>query len=94
MSEQPINRGEFMMLAARVEANSARLEAIDAGGTRGIGVLQLQITELAKDFAGHEKQHELAESRRVSARRWTVGAIIAAIAAVDGPLATLLLSRH
>lgn len=90
----PVTRAEFEMLAKQVSEQYRRLEAIDAGGTRGVGVLQLQITDLAKDFAAHEKQHEILEVRRVAGRRWAIALAVAAIAAIDGPMVTILLARR
>lgn len=81
------------MLQQTVNELYRRLEAIDQGGTRGVAVLQLQITDLAKDFAGHEKLHEVAQSRALTGRRWAIALAVAAIAAIDGPMVTILLSR-
>jgi hypothetical protein len=86
---EPLTRGEFAMLAARVDENARRLDAIDTSGTRGVGVLQMQITDLAKDFAAHEQKHEQAESKRVTGRRWAIGAAIAAVASMCAVLALL-----
>lgn len=91
---EPVTRPEFEMLARRVNENARRIEAIDTGGTRGVAVLQLQITDLAKDFAKHEEQHAQAETRRLSGRRWAIALAVAAVAAIDGPMVTILLSRR
>lgn len=91
---EPVTRAEFGMLERRVEDIFRRLEAIDQGGTRGVAVLQLQITDLSKDFAAHEEQHKIAEARRLSGRRWAIALTVAAIAAVDGPMVTILLARR
>lgn len=93
MTDAPITRAEFGMLAERVSENARRLDTIDQGGTRGVAVVQLQITELAKDFAKHEEQHTAAEARRLSGRRWAIALGVAAIAAIDGPMVTILLAR-
>lgn len=77
---------------------------MDQYGTRGVGAMTVQITELAKDFsdlkaetktweATHDQQHEQEKRERLIARRWLIGAAIAAVAAVDGPIVTVLLSR-
>lgn len=98
MPDEPVSRREFDQL-------SARISEIDQHGTRGIAPLAVQLTEVIKDvndvkreveqrFDAHERQHEREETRRVSGRRWMVGAIIAAVAAVDGPIVTVVLARR
>lgn len=98
MTEPPATRRELDQL-------TARLDGIDAHGTRGIAPLAVQLTEVIKDLAelkhdvesrfnAHARAHEKDEAKRVSARRWTVATVVAAVAAVDGPLVTLLLARH
>jgi hypothetical protein len=97
VTEIPVSRGEFTMLAARVEENARRLEIIDTSGTRGVGVLQLQITDLAKDFAAHEKMHEIADARRTSGRRWAwtfAAAGLASVAAILTLLADIASKLH
>jgi len=49
--------------------------------------------EMRKEFRAHLQVHEADERRRVAARRWLVGSVIAAIAAIDGPLVALWLAR-
>jgi hypothetical protein len=85
-----VTRGEFDMLARRVDENARRLDSIDSTGTRGVGVLQLQITDLAKDFAAHEKQHEIQESRRAGARRWAWSMAVAGVASMAAALGLLV----
>jgi len=65
-----------------------------------VAVLGVQLQEIAKDVAKLEKQmddhradHWRAESARVTGRRWLAAMIIAAVAAVDGPMVTILLAR-
>lgn len=82
-----VSREEFERLAAR-------LDSIDAVGTRGVAVLAVQMTELAKDFARHEQVHERTEAARDRTRRWWVGAVIAVVAAIDGPVVTVILAAH
>jgi hypothetical protein len=86
---------------ARVGRLEARLDQIDATGTRGVAVLAVQLQEVAKDLAkveaelaAHRGEHNRAESARASNRRWAVGLVVAAVAAVDGPLVTLLFHAH
>ena len=90
----PVSRYEFAELARQVMANALRLDAIDANGTRGVAVVGVQVQELSKDFAKHEERHDQEQARRLSARRWVIGAAIAAVAAIDGPLVTVLLAVH
>jgi hypothetical protein len=88
---EPVTRGEFQMLAAKVSDNARRLEAIDAGGTRGVGALAVQISEVIKDVAGvqndlkeHKIQHdhdaELRARDKTAATRFRVTATITALA--------------
>ena len=96
-------------LTAEVDALTARVASIDDHGTRhsleGMGPLSVQVAEVIKDvnelrhpvgarFDAHDRKHEQEESRRISARRWAVATVIAAVAAVDGPLVTILLARR
>lgn len=89
----------------RMAELSRRIDRIDEHGTRGIAPLAVQLTEVVKDvaelktemrgwFRDHEDTHRAEERSRLSARRWTIGIIVAAVAAVDGPLVTILLARH
>jgi len=87
-----VGREEFRALAAR-------LDSIDATGTRGVAVLAVQLQEVAKDvtrveaqMAQHAVDHAEEARRHVSARRWLIGAVIAVIGAIDGPLITVLLA--
>ena len=71
-----------------------RLDQIDATGTRGVAVLAVQVQELAKDWARHEQAHETERRERAAGRRWLIGMAVAAIAAIDGPIVTVLLAVH
>lgn len=62
-----------------------------------VQVLQAQMQALSKDIGRLEKaleNHELAHrteaAARTSARRWAVTALLAAVAAVDGPILGIL----
>lgn len=73
---------------------------MDSGGTRGVAVLGVQLQEVAKDVARlesqmitHQQEHHAAESARAAGRRWLIGAVIAAVAAVDGPIVAVILAR-
>lgn len=96
-----VTRGEFAMLAQQVTTNAARMDAIDASGTRGVGVLLQQITDLAKDVHGlelkleqHDREHETDRRDRASGRRWLWGMAIALLTSIDGPVLAVLLSHH
>jgi hypothetical protein len=92
-----VSRAEFDSLARRVEQ-------MDVAGTRGVSGLSIQLGGLVRDLAelktdtrlwqgNHEQEHEQEQRDRRSARRWLVGVLIAAVAAVDGPVLTIVLAR-
>jgi len=100
MTEQPVSRGMFDMLAAQVAANALRLDTIDQGGTRGVGIVQVQLTDLAKDVAmlgtrldKHEQEHELEARDRASVRWRLTGLVVTLFASIEAPLIALLLHR-
>lgn len=85
---------------ADLERLEHKMEAIDQTGTRGVAVLGVQVQELAKDLAklelaieSHHREHQAEISIRTSSRRWVIAMVVAAIAAVDGPLITVLLAH-
>ena len=63
MSE--VTRDEFNMLRDQVKANAERISAIDQGGTRGVAVVGVQVTEVIKDVADvrAELRADVAELR-------------------------------
>ena len=83
------------------DALSSRVGVMDAGGTRGMAVVQTQVGELIKDVSelrtkldGHELAH-VAEARqrdidRREARRYAITTIIAAVATLVAVGALLL----
>lgn len=86
-------------VASRREVDQLRedLRRIDEHGTRGIGVLQTQLTDVVKNvtemkaevnarFEAHQRVHDRDEQLRISGRRWT----IATAATMLGGLATTL----
>lgn len=103
-----VTRGEFDMLRQVAASNASRIDnveatiahridSLDQTGTRGVGVVQTQLTELAKDMAGlatrmdaHEQDHKTDAAERKTARRWLVTAVIAAFALLEGPLAYVI----
>ena len=98
---EPVTRFEFAELARQVAAQAQRLDAIDTAGTRGVAVVAVQLQEVAKDVAhlekaidAHRGEHVAAEAARVNGRRWMIGAAVGLVAAIDGPLVTVLLAFH
>ena len=84
MTVEYVSRREFDDLRAMVTRNGQRMDWLDEHGTRGVGSLQLQVTELAKDVAKVEAAQEAhviahqAESRERrdqvrSTTRWYIG---------------------
>jgi hypothetical protein len=93
------------MLAQAVTANAARLDAIDVSGTRGVGALAVQVSEVIRDVSDvrtelrefrrdHQKQHDDDARNRSAARRWGWAFGVAALAAVESPLLYLLAHAH
>lgn len=89
------------MLAAQVTEQAKRIEAMDAGGTRGIATVSLQVTQMAAEVAGlnkrigdHEINHEQERRARVVARRWFIMAVIAALAVVETPILYIVTVVH
>lgn len=95
-----VSRAEFDMLRAQVAENRRQLEAaqLTAGALGGFGI---QLTEVVKDVS--EARHDLAAFRtehlahhdadaaaRTAARRWAVGAGIAAVGSLWAPLIYLI----
>lgn len=91
-------RREFDRLAARIDA-------MDAGGTRGMSVVQAQVGELIKDVSALQtkiESHELAhvaEARqrdidRRESRRYALTTIIAAVATLIAVMALLFTHAH
>lgn len=92
MPFETVGRDEFIWLRQRVDS-------IDATGTRGEVVLATQVKQVIGDIAqlrnelvGHRAEHVKAERSRVVGRRWLIGVVIAVLAAIDGPIVTVLLS--
>ena len=74
---------------------------MDRDGTRGVAVLQAQLTDLAKDMAelkgesrtwqqAHESQHQADAAERVSGRRWLVTTAIAGLASMAAAIGLLI----
>lgn len=97
-------RGEFEMLKQLVADTRARLNSIDDTGTKGVAVVQSQLTEVVKDltelkgdvatkFTAHEIVHEKDQQERRDGRRWLIGislTMITTMVAVIGLLIGVL----
>lgn len=83
--------------ATRRELDQLRQELIrmDDHGTRGVSVVQSQLTDVIKDvlelksevnkrFADHQRLHEREEDQRSANRRWALGFGVAILAAIGG----------
>jgi hypothetical protein len=85
------------MLSDQVKGNATRLDVIDSTGTRGVGVLSVQVADVIKDVAElrgqlgeHERKHEQDERARVAGRRWALGFGVAALASLAAMIGLLL----
>jgi hypothetical protein len=85
MSVDDVTRWEFTELQNRVN------ESMRGGG---VAVIAVQVQQLAQDMAKHEERHDRQETARATGRRWMIGAVIAAVAAIDGPMVAVLLALH
>jgi hypothetical protein len=63
------------MLQRGVADNARRLDAIDQGGTRGVGIVQQQLMDVKGDLAGltvrmdrHEQEHKDESRERIDSR--------------------------
>ena len=92
MTDAPVTRGEFEMLRQSLSEVAQRLNAVHSG-ERGVAAMAVQVKELATDlgelktdvntrFEQHQKQHTEDIRARTTARRWMIGTIIAAAAAM------------
>lgn len=89
------------MLAARMAAGEQRLDSIDQSGTRGVGAVQAQLSDLRGDVGGllarmeaHEKGHITEARERIVGRRWLIGALIAFMAVLETPILYLVTRAH
>src|SRR5260370_41282915 len=96
MTEQPQSREEFHMLRAAIADNARRIEQTQTTAN-GIAVLSTQLAEVIKDVAtvaldqqAHAREHQAERASRTSARRWAIATGVAALAAVEAPLAYLI----
>jgi hypothetical protein len=84
-----------------LDALARRVDTMDQTGTRGVGVIQAQLTDLARDvaklegqFTAHETEHrheaEKREQQRRAGSRWRISAAIAGSASFAAVLALLI----
>ena len=77
-----------------------RVEQMDELGTRGVGILQLQVAGLVTDLAQaqadtrawqatHEAHHEVERHERIIARRWLVGTGVGGVASMAAVITML-----
>lgn len=77
------------------------LHRLDDHGSRGVGSLQIQVTDVIKDllelkndvnsrFEKHEKEHTEDKQNRIIARRWLAGFAITMIIALVAVIGLLL----
>ena len=96
-----VTRGEFDLLRTMVTQTQARVEGLDAVGTKGVAVVQAQLVDLAKDvvrleadmgkrFDAHDRVHKDEAQARVSSRRWVIGITIAGFTALGGILSVVI----
>ena len=95
------SRREFDMLRDQVGGNASRLDVIDQSGTRGVGAISVQMTEVIKDVAdikakvdAHSSVHDQEERQRVLSRRWLIGTILAMMALIETPILYLVTQGH
>ena len=92
-------------LERRIGNLELRVNWLDEHGTRGVGALQIQVTQLVRDVtkveerldrqdAELDRRFDDAERKRAASRRWAWGWAIAAVIALETPLITLLAQRH
>lgn len=100
-----VEAGDYYVPRREFDQLAARVELIDSQGSRGVGVIQYQLTALGRDYTdqkleigqvrtlieNHEKDHQRAADRQASERRNTRRWTIGLAAAIVVPLYPLLL---
>lgn len=100
-----VTRGEFDLLKQIVVTNQARLEGMDQSGTKGVAVVQTQLTDLVKDvvrleaeldkrFDEHAHMHTAEAQSRTVSRRWAVSTFLAALAIIVTLLLNITIRLH
>lgn len=101
MTTDPATAADIAALWRAVNANDRRVSEIDHAGTRGLGPVSVQLTEVIKDVGAlqnqvaaferdHQAQHQQEALARVISRRWAVATAIAFLAAIEVPLLYLV----
>jgi hypothetical protein len=96
-----VSRPEFDMLKDLVATGQNRMENIDIHGTRGVAVIQAQVTELIKDLTelktttesfqkSHDTEHKEEKRTRITGRRWLIGTAIAGTGVLGGIVGLLV----
>jgi hypothetical protein len=63
----------------RIDALARRVDGLDEHGSRGINGLRTEVARLGHDLEEHERQHQAQVSEQRTARRFTLGAVIALV---------------
>lgn len=90
MTDGEVTRGEFDMLKQMVNEQGIRLTSIDEHGTRGVGVIQVQLTELIKDLAELKTEFKSEQRNRITGRRWVLGMAAAGTGAIAALITALV----
>lgn len=90
-----VTRGEFDLLRQMVGNLDSRVTTIDDHGTRGVGAIQIQLSEVIKDLADMKAEFKAELRARLSARRWAIGIMVGSAGAFGGLLtAVVTLAMH
>lgn len=79
-----VSRDEFAMLRRTVQRTTDQLGRDIAAVSR----------DLARFRREHAEQHQADESSRIATRRWVIATIIAALVALEAPIAFLVAHVH
>ena len=79
------------VLAVQVQQIAQDVARLEQAMTKDVARLERR---LEATMAEHSDAHDAERAGRMNSRRWIVGAVIALIAAIDGPLVTVLLHLH
>jgi hypothetical protein len=90
MPDEVVTRGELDLLRQIVSANQARLEAMDANGTRGVAVVQSQLTDLIRDVTELRTEFRNEQRMRIASRRWALGIAMAGTGAIAALVTALV----
>jgi len=95
--EPAASQRELDLLRADQRSLSHRVDDLDAHGSRGVLILQAQVTELVKDlgqlngsFEQHQRQHQADSRDRIVGRRWLIGTGLASMATMATVITLLI----